>query len=82
MSIDLSASFLKLLPLFRVMGNKDGIQWSLIDYDIGTYTKFRIEISLFKGINETGSAIFALDNIKVGLFICIWQGAVISQRVL
>ena len=51
--------------MFRPKGNSNGIQWSLIEYDIGTYTKFRIEISLFKGINETGSAVFALDNIKV-----------------
>ena len=38
-----------------------------LEYEIGTYTRFRIEIRFFKGIKEESKAIFALDNVKVSL---------------
>ena len=41
--------------------------WTQLEYDIGTYTKFKIEISFFKGVNESEMSIFGLDNIKVSL---------------
>ena len=50
--------------------------WTTIEYRVGRYTKLKIEISFFKGINETVDNYFALDNIQVGSHFPIpsWLG--------
>lgn len=63
MIVDDSNGAVPLTP--KHVKSSDDSPWTQLEYDIGTYTKFKIEISFFKGVNESEMSIFGLDNIKL-----------------
>ena len=39
--------------------------WGTLQYKAGKYNKFKFDIALFRGVNESKRSYFAIDDIKV-----------------
>ena len=39
--------------------------WVKLEYEIGSYNQFRIEIAFFRGVDEGEGSYFVIDNIQV-----------------
>lgn len=39
--------------------------WVKLEYEIGSYNQFRIEIAFFRGVDEGEGSYFVIDNLQV-----------------
>ena len=49
--------------------------WVKLEYEIGSYNQFRIEIAFFRGVDEGEGSYFVIDNIQVWMTDLLFHAA-------
>ena len=49
--------------------------WYNVRYEVGKWSKFKIDIAFFRGVNESKKSYFAIDDIQVHK-TAVWCGAI------
>ena len=53
--------------------------WYTVRYEVGKWSKFKIDIAFFRGVNESKKSYFAIDDIQVSRSIYSIEHNVLSE---